>query len=93
MKVGCIHIESREELINNITFIPVSPKFKPLLIAVNAALVAMDLHLVPRGRVLDVDEDEIKEIICTIFENHIPREDSDENDQDIGGNDDDENAQ
>ena len=29
----------------------------------------------------------------TIFENHIPREDSDENDQDIGGNDDDENAQ
>ena len=43
--------------------------------------------------ILDVDEDEIKEIICTIFKNHIPREDSDENDQDIGGNDDDENAQ
>ena len=62
----------------DIAFIPVAPKFRSLLIAVNSALVAMDLHLVPRGRTMCVDEDEIKEIVCSIFENHVPREEEEE---------------
>ena len=44
----------------------------------------MDLHLVPRGRTVKISEDEIKEIICTIIQNHVPHHEEEEyNDTEI----------
>ena len=63
-----------------IVAIPVCPKFKNLLIALNATLVAIDLHLAPRGRTTEVDEDLVKDIVCAIFEEHVPHEEEEEND-------------
>ena len=67
----------------DIAFIPVSPKFRHLFVALNAALVAMDLHLTPRGRTTTIDEEEIKDIVCSIFESHIPSEEEDYSDVEI----------
>ena len=39
-------------------------------IALNATLVCINTHLVPRGRTLEVDEELVKEMVTTIIEEH-----------------------
>ena len=66
----------------DIACIPVCPKFKSLFIALNATLVCINTHLVPRGRTLEVDEELVREVVTTIIEEHtIGNEEDDEDDE------------
>ena len=71
-----------------ITLIPINPEFKGLFIALNSVLSAMNLHLVPRGRSLEVDEDLVREIVTSIIEAHVPNEEEDieQEDEEEDGN-------
>ena len=68
----------------DIACIPICPKFKSLFVALNATLVCIDTHLVPRGRTLEVDEELVKQIVTTIIEEHAAgKEEEDEEEEDV----------
>ena len=56
----------------HICLIPITPKFKPLLLGLNMALTAMDLHLYPRNRVININEELVKDIVINIIQQHSP---------------------
>ena len=53
-----------------LTLIPINPEFRKLFIALNATLTCISIHLVPRGRCIDVDETLVEEIVTTIIDQH-----------------------
>ena len=74
-----------------ITLIPITPKFKQLFIALNSTLTAMDLHLYPRNRTLEVDEEIVKNVIITVIQEHIPHNESSESSESEEQNEEEEN--
>ena len=55
-----------------ICLIPVTPKFKPLLLGLNMVLTTMDIHLYPRNRTIQVNEDLVRQIVIDIIQQHVP---------------------